>query len=134
MFSTFGIWLFASTMGICLTKNLVAYFFVRLLSVFLFGNWNIILWILIFLAEYMPGGSLYDYLHKNHNILELPQLLKFAIDVSKGMEYLHQSNIIHRDLKTANLLMDNHNVRIYEYYWFDWLIAKQCKVNEMHNH
>ncbi|XP_059453043.1 serine/threonine-protein kinase STY17-like isoform X2 [Corylus avellana] len=61
-------------------------------------------------TEYMPGGSLYDYLHKNHNILELPQLLKFAIDVSKGMEYLHQSSIIHRDLKTANLLMDNHNV------------------------
>jgi serine/threonine protein kinase len=64
----------------------------------------------------MPGGSLYDYLHKNHNVLELPQLLEFAIDVSKGMEYLHQRNIIHRDLKTANLLMDNHNVRIYEYY------------------
>lgn len=63
-------------------------------------------------AEYMPGGSLYDYLHKNHNVLKLPHLLKFAIDVCKGMEYLHQNNIIHRDLKTANLLMDTQNVRI----------------------
>lgn len=61
----------------------------------------------------MPGGSLYDYLHKNHNVLKLPQLLKFAIDVSRGMEYLHQNNIIHRDLKTANLLMDIHKVRIF---------------------
>ncbi|XP_030521386.1 serine/threonine-protein kinase STY8-like isoform X1 [Rhodamnia argentea] len=61
-------------------------------------------------TEYMPGGSLYSYLHKNHNVLKLPQLLKFAIDVCEGMEYLHKSNIIHRDLKTANLLMDNHNV------------------------
>ncbi|KAH9757515.1 hypothetical protein KPL71_016418 [Citrus sinensis] len=60
--------------------------------------------------EYMPGGSLYDYLHKNHNVLKLSQLLRFAIDICKGMEYLHQSNIIHRDLKTANLLMDTHNV------------------------
>ncbi|KAH7525141.1 hypothetical protein FEM48_Zijuj06G0193600 [Ziziphus jujuba var. spinosa] len=60
--------------------------------------------------EYMPGGSLYDYLHKNHNVMKLPQLLKFAIDVCRGMEYLHQNNIIHRDLKTANLLMDTHNV------------------------
>ncbi|CAJ1976964.1 unnamed protein product [Sphenostylis stenocarpa] len=59
---------------------------------------------------YMPGGSLYDYVHKNHNVLELSQLLKFAIDVCKGMEYLHANNIIHRDLKTANLLMDTHNV------------------------
>ncbi|KAL3513855.1 hypothetical protein ACH5RR_026572 [Cinchona calisaya] len=61
-------------------------------------------------TEYMPGGSLYEYLHKNHIVLELPQLLKFAIDVCKGMEYLHQNNIIHRDLKTANLLMDSVNV------------------------
>lgn len=61
-------------------------------------------------TEYMHGGSLYDYLHKNHNILKLPQLLKFAIDVCKGMEYLHQNNIVHRDLKTANLLMDSFKV------------------------
>ncbi|TQE13494.1 hypothetical protein C1H46_000825 [Malus baccata] len=65
---------------------------------------------LCIVTEYMPGGSLYDYLHKNHNILKLSELLKFAIDVCKGMEYLHQNNIIHRDLKTANLLMDTSNV------------------------
>ncbi|KAH9691664.1 hypothetical protein KPL70_016180 [Citrus sinensis] len=65
---------------------------------------------LCIVTEYMPGGSLYDYLHKNHNVLKLPQLLRFAIDICKGMEYLHQRNIIHRDLKTANLLMDTHNV------------------------
>ncbi|KAF2291233.1 hypothetical protein GH714_020787 [Hevea brasiliensis] len=65
---------------------------------------------LCIVTEYMPGGSLYDFLHKNHNVLKLPQLLKFAIDVCRGMEYLHQNNIIHRDLKTANLLMDAHKV------------------------
>ncbi|KAB2635239.1 serine/threonine-protein kinase HT1-like [Pyrus ussuriensis x Pyrus communis] len=65
---------------------------------------------LCIVTEYMPGGSLYDYLHNNHNILKLSELLKFAIDVCKGMEYLHQNNIIHRDLKTANLLMDTNNV------------------------
>lgn len=64
-----------------------------------------------FFAEYMHGGSLYDYLHKQQNILELSLLLKFALDVCCGMEYLHQKNIIHRDLKTANLLMDDNQVR-----------------------
>lgn len=67
------------------------------------------------LAEYMPGGSLYDYLHKSRNVLKFSELLKFAIDVCKGMEYLHHNDIIHRDLKTANLLMDTNNVRIKAY-------------------
>ncbi|XP_042011880.1 serine/threonine-protein kinase STY46-like isoform X1 [Salvia splendens] len=65
---------------------------------------------LYIVTEYMPGGSLYEYLHKNHPAIKLPQLLKFAIDICKGMEYLHQKNVIHRDLKTANLLMDTSNV------------------------
>ncbi|KAL1543711.1 non-specific serine/threonine protein kinase [Salvia divinorum] len=65
---------------------------------------------LYIVTEYMPGGSLYEYLHKNHPAIKLPQLLKFAIDICKGMEYLHQKNVIHRDLKAANLLMDTSNV------------------------
>ncbi|XP_019449744.1 PREDICTED: serine/threonine-protein kinase STY17-like [Lupinus angustifolius] len=39
---------------------------------------------LCIVTEYMTGGSLYDYLHKNQNVLELSQLLKFVIDVCKG--------------------------------------------------
>ncbi|RWR86867.1 Protein kinase domain-containing protein [Cinnamomum micranthum f. kanehirae] len=65
---------------------------------------------LCIVTEFMPGGSLYDFLHMHHNFLELSQLLKFVTDICKGMEYLHQKNIIHRDLKTANLLMDAENV------------------------
>ncbi|XP_075484108.1 serine/threonine-protein kinase STY46-like isoform X1 [Primulina tabacum] len=71
---------------------------------------------LCIVTEYMSGGSLYEYLHKNHHVLKLSQLLKFAIDVCKGMEYLHQQNVIHRDLKTANLLMDTcHVVKVADF-------------------
>lgn len=53
---------------------------------------------------------MYNFLHKQKGNFKLPILLKVAIDVSKGMSYLHQNKIIHRDLKTANLLMDEHGV------------------------
>ncbi|XVE87494.1 hypothetical protein DITRI_Ditri18aG0122200 [Diplodiscus trichospermus] len=65
---------------------------------------------LCIVTEFMAKGSLYDYLHKQRAVFKLPSLLKVAIDVSKGMNYLHQNNIIHRDLKTANLLMDENQV------------------------
>ncbi|KAF8377759.1 hypothetical protein HHK36_031144 [Tetracentron sinense] len=61
-------------------------------------------------TEFMSGGSVYDRLHKNEGGFKLTAILKVAIDVSKGMNYLHQNYIIHRDLKTANLLMDENEV------------------------
>ncbi|KAF5951492.1 hypothetical protein HYC85_009436 [Camellia sinensis] len=65
---------------------------------------------LCIVTEFMSGGSVYDYLHKQRGTFKLPSLLRVAIDISKGMNYLHQNNIIHRDLKAANLLMDENEV------------------------
>nr|XP_043615888.1 serine/threonine-protein kinase STY46-like [Erigeron canadensis] len=65
---------------------------------------------LCIVTEFMSGGSVYDYLHKRKGTFKLPILIKVAIDISRGMNYLHQNNIIHRDLKAANLLMDENDV------------------------
>ncbi|KAF8668292.1 hypothetical protein HU200_052348 [Digitaria exilis] len=61
-------------------------------------------------TEYMPGGNLYDFLHKHNNFLDLVTILKIATSISKGMDYLHQNDIIHRDLKTANILIGHDQV------------------------
>ncbi|CAA6673535.1 unnamed protein product [Spirodela intermedia] len=65
---------------------------------------------MLIVTEFMSGGSLHDFLHKENGMFKLPVLLRVALDISKGMNYLHQSNIIHRDLKSANLLMDENEV------------------------
>ncbi|CAN7021728.1 unnamed protein product [Brassica rapa subsp. trilocularis] len=61
------------------------------------------------ITEYMHGGTLFHYLQRNHCVLTLSQRLKMAIDVCKGIEFLHANMIIHRNLNSMNLLLDENN-------------------------
>ena len=57
--------------------------------------------------EYMRGGSIYDFIRKTGS-LRITAVLRLAVEVCRGMDYLHKRNIVHRDLKAANLLLDEH--------------------------
>ena len=57
--------------------------------------------------EYMTGGSLYDFLHSTHDIL-WPVKLSIAHNIAVGLNYLHEHGIIHRDIKSMNVLLDEH--------------------------
>ncbi|XWS34658.1 hypothetical protein CRYUN_Cryun21dG0056600 [Craigia yunnanensis] len=66
-------------------------------------------WILVY--EYMHNGTLRDHIHGSVNQKRLDWLarLQIAEDAANGLEYLHTGSnpsIIHRDVKTSNILLD----------------------------
>ncbi|XP_049932610.1 serine/threonine-protein kinase CTR1 isoform X2 [Nymphaea colorata] len=63
-------------------------------------------------TEYLPRGSLYRLIHRaaGGEILDKRRRLRMALDVAKGINYLHclSPPIVHWDLKTPNLLVDKN--------------------------
>ncbi|XP_020531650.1 serine/threonine-protein kinase EDR1 isoform X2 [Amborella trichopoda] len=62
------------------------------------------------LTGFLPRGSLYRLLHHPNVQIDEKRRLRMALDVAKGMNYLHTSHptIVHRDLKSLNLLVDKN--------------------------
>jgi len=61
--------------------------------------------------EYMAGGNLYDYLHCRGrtpcNVQPADELSRLALEVAAGIEYRHSVGLMHRDIKSTNILLDD---------------------------
>ncbi|KAM0855263.1 hypothetical protein ACQ4PT_049896 [Festuca glaucescens] len=70
--------------------------------------------------EYMPNGSVDDHLaSRSNSTLSWPMRLKVALDAARGLKYLHEEmdfQVIFRDLKTSNILLDeNWNAKLSDF-------------------
>lgn len=57
--------------------------------------------------EYMSGGSLYSVLHSPVE-LTWERREQIALDITIGLNYLHHEDLLHRDLKSMNVLLDKY--------------------------
>jgi tRNA A-37 threonylcarbamoyl transferase component Bud32 len=65
---------------------------------------------LCIISEFCHRGSLYRILHKSEKPIPWLRRVNMALDAAKGCHFLHTHEpcIVHRDLKSPNLVVDKH--------------------------
>lgn len=82
----------------------------------------------LLVVEFMSNGTLYDVLHSNSRPPNWGRKIRLALQIANAIDTLHSQNppIIHRDIKSANVLIDrNFNARL-----GDFGLALRCGVDD----
>ncbi|KAK3135061.1 hypothetical protein QOZ80_5BG0414110 [Eleusine coracana subsp. coracana] len=59
------------------------------------------------ITEFLSGGSLRAFLRKQERTtLPLEKVISIALDIARGLEYIHLQGVVHRDVKPENILFD----------------------------
>lgn len=71
----------------------------------------------LLMYELLPNGSLDEALFEpEQKILSWEERVQIALDAAKGLAYLHDNNIIHRDFKASNILLaDDWSARLTDF-------------------
>ncbi|KAG0237575.1 hypothetical protein BGW41_008375 [Actinomortierella wolfii] len=72
-----------------------------------FYSWYEIDGCIYLVTDVAEGGNLVRAIEKNQ-VSDWPTRIRIADEIARGLEYMHQQNILHRDLKSANVLLTKH--------------------------
>ncbi len=62
------------------------------------------------------NGDIDHYIKKNQSKIKIYEKIKWAYQIANGLRFLHENDIIHCDLKPANILLDdNLNAKIIDF-------------------
>ncbi|KAF0556434.1 kinase-like protein [Gigaspora margarita] len=65
--------------------------------------------------QYADGGSLRDYLQKNFQNLDWKKKISMGKQIASGLKCIHDQNIVHRDLHSKNILVNQDNLIITDF-------------------
>eukprot|EP01118_Nematostelium_gracile_P007817 TRINITY_DN2567_c0_g2_i7.p1 TRINITY_DN2567_c0_g2~~TRINITY_DN2567_c0_g2_i7.p1 ORF type:complete len:366 (-),score=84.12 TRINITY_DN2567_c0_g2_i7:93-1190(-) len=60
--------------------------------------------------EWCSGGDLDQIIHDTGKIFTIGEVINITTQIAKGLAYLHSKNIIHKDIKSRNILLDRNGV------------------------
>ena len=66
------------------------------------------------IMEYVKGGTIFDLISKEGALNE-QQISAYCKQILQGLAYLHENKIAHRDIKCANILLDNHICKLADF-------------------
>lgn len=80
---------------------------------------------LAIVTSYCRGETLHNLIHAHKTKFSLNETIQIAQQICLGMGYLHSRNIIHKDLKSKNIFLDNGKVVITDFGLFS--LKRLCR-------
>jgi len=82
---------------------------------------------LFLVIEYLSGGTIADIIDRDKVPIETAKVLSWIKQVLSALNYAHQNGVIHRDVKSTNIMLDQHrNAKV-----LDFGIALEMSSNRL---